>query len=209
MLILFVRPCVNVPSSETWNFGFMTVEIQGGAWYQTSFLIFCINWSTIKIMMSLFLYRFPFTLLFLFRFCFQFRFRFLFPFPFLFRIPVSGFSRRLTNWPSWKNHKPFQRTEKSVKFPLLFFSSTTSPKIPTIHPLSEAWLPGTRIKYLLLHNTLSFIKLITNKALKHHWIRNDFPLKSKRSDFKKGEDWIIERVARKLTCWWESGSHQI
>ena len=41
-------------------------------------------------MMSLFLYRFPFTLLFLFR-C---RFRFRFPFPFLFRIPVSGFSRR-------------------------------------------------------------------------------------------------------------------
>ena len=47
-------------------------------------------------MMSLFLYRFPFTLLFLFRcrFRFRFRFRFLFPFPFLFRIPVSGFSRR-------------------------------------------------------------------------------------------------------------------
>ena len=41
-------------------------------------------------MMSLFLYRLPFTLLFLFR-C---RFRFRFPFPFLFRIPVSGFSRR-------------------------------------------------------------------------------------------------------------------
>ena len=41
-------------------------------------------------MISLFLYRFPFTLLFLFRCCF----RFLFPFPFLFRIPVSGFSRR-------------------------------------------------------------------------------------------------------------------
>ena len=47
-------------------------------------------------MISLFLYRFPFTLLFLFRCCFRFRFRFrfLFPFPFLFRIPVSGFSRR-------------------------------------------------------------------------------------------------------------------
>ena len=45
-------------------------------------------------MMSLFLYRFPFTLLFLFRCGFRFRFRFLFPFPFLFRIPVSGFSRR-------------------------------------------------------------------------------------------------------------------
>ena len=45
-------------------------------------------------MMSLFLYRFPFTLLFLFRCRFRFRFRFLFPFPFLFRIPVSGFSRR-------------------------------------------------------------------------------------------------------------------
>ena len=44
-------------------------------------------------MMSLFLYWFPFTLLFLFR-C---RFRFLFPFPFLFRIPVSGFSRRPNN----------------------------------------------------------------------------------------------------------------
>ena len=45
-------------------------------------------------MMSLFLYRFPFTLLFLFRCRFRFRFRFLFPFPFLFRIPVSGLSRR-------------------------------------------------------------------------------------------------------------------
>ena len=45
-------------------------------------------------MISLFLYRFPFTLLFLFRCCFRFRFRFPFPFPFLFRIPVSGFSRR-------------------------------------------------------------------------------------------------------------------
>ena len=45
-------------------------------------------------MISLFLYRFPFTLLLLFRCCFRFRFRFLFPFPFLFRIPVSGFSRR-------------------------------------------------------------------------------------------------------------------
>ena len=62
------------------------IEILGGAWYQTSFLIFCMNWSRIKIMMFLFLYRFPFTLLF--------RFRFLFPFPFLFPIPVSGFSRR-------------------------------------------------------------------------------------------------------------------
>ena len=47
-------------------------------------------------MMSLFLYRFPFTLLSLFRCRFRFRFRFLFPFPFLFRIPVSGFSRRPT-----------------------------------------------------------------------------------------------------------------
>ena len=47
-------------------------------------------------MLSLFLYRFTFTLLFLFhcRFRFRFRFRFLFPFQFLFRIPVSGFSRR-------------------------------------------------------------------------------------------------------------------
>ena len=45
-------------------------------------------------MMSLLLYRFPFTLLFLLHCRFRFRFRFLFPFPFLFRIPVSGFSRR-------------------------------------------------------------------------------------------------------------------
>ena len=135
MLILFVRPCVNVPSSETWNFGFMTVEIQGGAWYQTSFSIFCINWSTIKIMMSLFLYRFPFTLLFLFRFRFQFRFRFLFPFPFLFRIPVSGFSRRPTNWRSWKNHKPFQRTEKSVlKIPVVVLFIDHFPKNPDNSP---------------------------------------------------------------------------
>ena len=45
-------------------------------------------------MMSLFLYQLPLTLLSLFRSRFRFRFRFLFPFPFLFRIPVSGFSRR-------------------------------------------------------------------------------------------------------------------
>ena len=50
-------------------------------------------------MMSLFLYRFPFTLLFLFRCRFRFRFRFLFPFRFLFRIPVSGFSRRPSGSP--------------------------------------------------------------------------------------------------------------
>ena len=49
--------------------------------------------------MSLFLYRFPFTLLFLFRCRFRFRFRFLFPFRFLFRIPVSGFSRRPSGSP--------------------------------------------------------------------------------------------------------------
>ena len=48
-------------------------------------------------MMSLFLYRFPFTLPFLFRCRFRVWFRFLFPFPFLFRIPVSGFSRRPNN----------------------------------------------------------------------------------------------------------------
>ena len=110
-----------------------------------------------------------------------------------FHLPVS-----LTSWPSCKNLKPFQRTEKSVKFPLLFFSSTASPKILTIHPRTEAWLPSIRINYLLLHNTLSFIKPITNKALKHHWIRNDLPLKSRCSDFKKGGDWIIERVAYML-----------
>ena len=34
----------------------------------------------------------------------------------------------------------------------------------------------------------NLIKPITNKALKHHWIRNDMPLKSKLSDFKKGGD---------------------
>ena len=33
-----------------------------------------------------------------------------------------------------------------------------------------------------------FIKPVTNKAFKHHWIRNDFPLKSKRTDFKNGAD---------------------
>ena len=48
-------------------------------------------------MMSLLLYRLPCTLLSLFRSRFRFRFRFLFPFPFLFRIPVSGFSRRPNN----------------------------------------------------------------------------------------------------------------
>ena len=37
-------------------------------------------------------------------------------------------------------------------------------------------------------NPLCFIKPITNKALKHHWIRNNLPLKSRRSDFKKGVD---------------------
>ena len=55
-------------------------------------------------MISLFLYRFPFTLLFLFRCCFRFRFRFLFPFPFLFRIPVSGFSRRPWILPFFKGN---------------------------------------------------------------------------------------------------------
>ena len=53
---------------------------------------------------------------------------------------------------------------------------------------------GTRKNYLPLHNTLSFIKTITNKALKHHWIRNDLPLKSKRSDFKKGEIELLKEL---------------
>ena len=40
----------------------------------------------------------------------------------------------------------------------------------------------------LYHMYKNFIKPITNKALKHLWIRNDLPLKSKLSDLKKGGD---------------------
>ena len=55
-----------------------------------------------------------------------------------------------------KSKTVLQRTEKSVKFLLSFFSLTASPKIIlTIHPRTEAWLPRTRIKYLL-HNTFDY-----------------------------------------------------
>ena len=55
-----------------------------------------------------------------------------------------------------KSKTVLQRTEKSVKFLLSFFSLTASPKIIlTIHPRTEAWLPRTRIKYLL-HSTFDY-----------------------------------------------------
>ena len=63
-------------------------------------------------MISLFLYWFPFTLLFLFRCCF----RFLFPFPFLFRIPVSGFSRRpFSSWCLDNKVYTFYSCKNSIK----------------------------------------------------------------------------------------------
>ena len=100
-------------------------------------------------------------------------------------ISSTSISDKLTQL---KKSKTVSENRKISKIPVVVLFIDCFAKNPDNSPLSEAWLPGTRIKYLLLHNTLSFIKPITNKALKHHWIRNDFPLKSKRSDFKKGED---------------------